>query len=516
MSNPEKQTQEFRMVPETDSRVSEIRKFRPDQTSESFGGWVIKEYSSLDKLVTDSNQEIKDEKAQLEIKNTHQIGTVEERQQAELQIRRQEENTRLLEASIPKWVIGQFKEMAENYVNNLTTPKSQNQAAFARRRLETVFTKVYPQYASEPDKESVNKQLLSGMQNEKVSLPTLLKIAEELQAIEQKEQQEFSEFSESCRTEFIQIVKSKVEKGELPQTALDNLHRIDEALIILTDVLKSSDNDALGTAHGESNYIRIDNVHFSEDPKGEIKNTIFHEFYHLLSGSSITIREEARDWGHYLSAFLKKTGLRLNTQGRLFLSWLNEAITEDLTLNSSDYKIDGEDTYDGSGIYVDERKEFHDLIKKGVSKQLFIDAYFENFVEDPNKKPGEKYTKLLKRVSEVLGPEELLKLNNKFFLKEVPEYFTEDELNLFTSKQDALSKSPNDNPANYYRVKFIMGHRGSEVTKDYYVRARHSNEPEEFETEQELTNRLKTQLDTLRNATGQKVIVELSPFLEII
>lgn len=130
------------------------------------------------------------------------------------------------------------------------------------------------------------------------------------------------------------------------------------------------------------------------------ESTIFHEFFHALAGETWT------DAG---------TGFPVNTRSGLTftppdmrqfvlgyhlnypydwrrppanrLRWLNEAMTEFLTLRACRYSANPPATQQDSDVYPSERRMLQRLLNAGIPLQLFVDAYFENVMSGgPNKR----------------------------------------------------------------------------------------------------------------------------------
>ncbi len=164
------------------------------------------------------------------------------------------------------------------------------------------------------------------------------------------------------------------------------------------------------------------------EPKTLQKN-MMHELLHDASGnalkhilSSLTVEsQESGDWKNSVELVVSnKSGVSRKTLEGVRFVWLNEAITEWLTLRLSRFsnnKPDSFSNYKGSSSYTDERKELDRLFALGLEENIVLRAFFEDAqVGDGNDQPP-YFTKLLERINQLEGNQHAFhRLDNKFRL----------------------------------------------------------------------------------------------------
>ncbi len=223
------------------------------------------------------------------------------------------------------------------------------------------------------------------------------------------EQRELNLVFEKNKIEFIEAVRRQVSSGLLPASALNNLHRIDSTKVFLEDAFDNLGNtNQLGSYFNGQMY--IPNFMLQPHLQDELKRTMFHEFIHLVSGTSITVDSSNAKKPR---VFERKVGVSLmDAGGNKRQTWINEAITEILSQELSG--IEGRHTY------VEEQEELQKMLDKGLDRKLMLAAYFENFVRTKEQpKVGENYANFMKEVYRIMNAEEFSKMESDFDMKKV-------------------------------------------------------------------------------------------------
>lgn len=152
-----------------------------------------------------------------------------------------------------------------------------------------------------------------------------------------------------------------------------------------------------------------------------LKHVVFHEAMHALSGTSVITYKE-KDGKQIFAE--QKVGLRLLAIGPnfekpmpfkkdsqkktqdIYFTWLNEAVTERLTLKLLGDNIP-EEFEEITEDYQIERFKLEQLIRAGVSEELILRAYFENYgladAEDRSKRGLPAWRQLSVKLTEVGG-----------------------------------------------------------------------------------------------------------------
>lgn len=244
---------------------------------------------------------------------------------------------------------------------------------------------------------------------------------EDIRAQERKLQEIVAETKDKFRT----AVTEAVSRGVLPETAAASLRRIDEAEVFLSDRLLSVRSSRIGDSH-DSGAIDVSNEQLQDRLLPRMKKSLYHEFLHELSGKSITVLTEANEGPHTSRyAFSRKNGVSLgNPQSQSEYSpntWLNEAITEWLTLKLSGYAGDTDAfAYQGSMSYPIERKELDRLFAAGLEEEVVVNAYFENLTSDQLKgEKGKHFAKLVHRINELEGPAGFTRLEHAHIMNDI-------------------------------------------------------------------------------------------------
>ncbi len=295
-----------------------------------------------------------------------------------------------------------------------------------------------------------------------------------------QEQQKFLErIVPEIKNEFKEAVTEAVEQGLLPASVIQVVDRIDDIQVWLKDELftlvkDNSQNDAttkLGTFNAWG-HVMVNNILFKdseEDTLRNIKETLFHEFMHELSGRSLSMRHHV-DFAKQEFPVLKKVG----TQIRQRYTWLNEAITEWLTLKLIGAQYDESDMtqYKGSQSYIKERKELDRLISLGLEEEVILAAYFQNFLssDQPQEHHGKGFAQLVKSINQIEGQYGFTKLENSFTLDKAVQslfgprsgYFSPGAINHETVREQV------GNDARIFTIDLSLGIREESVVSQKF------------------------------------------------
>lgn len=179
-------------------------------------------------------------------------------------------------------------------------------------------------------------------------------------------QKEFDRYFDDFKQRFSTRLQAKIQHGELPLNPQLAEERLNTLRMVVMDSWNAKLEEAWGDYDSQSHEARIN----YEIPDQEWESTMTHETFHALSGQSETIDLTGDN--------VTRSGLGISKYGAFRTRWLNEAVTEDLTMHFLGKKK--------SLIYPVERKLMAKLIEAGVSKQTLHEAYFENYEV---KEPGE-------------------------------------------------------------------------------------------------------------------------------
>ncbi len=201
------------------------------------------------------------------------------------------------------------------------------------------------------------------------------------------------------KTEFAERALVAISNRDIPISQQLLERRLKETQIILSDPLV----DTSGAEYRDG----VARASKALEPENR-RHAVFHELTHAISGRIMGLRDH-EGWEKYEE---KKTGLHIQARRRdrwlpvEKLRWLNEAVTEDLTL-----QLSGEDD---KGAYVLERAELKNLIDQGVPRGTILQAYFESYdpEADGEKLPG--WQAMVKNIRDVKGPGWLTKQERHF------------------------------------------------------------------------------------------------------
>lgn len=205
-----------------------------------------------------------------------------------------------------------------------------------------------------------------------------------------------------------------IEKGDFPVSLEVAKERMKAVKFLAIDEISASLKEKWGDFVGRNHTVR-----FSSDiPQDQIYKVLTHEIFHAVSGQieKLEYSPEYEDNPNLSSNEILKIGVQLNRVNFFtgtpleHLRWLNEALTEEATA-----VLIGEEL---SKSYVDERRLLKLLIEKGIPKEVFFEAYFENFNVSTNKTEHSlpKMKKLFNLMNDTFGKGFLFKLDS--YIKE--------------------------------------------------------------------------------------------------
>lgn len=321
---------------------------------------------------------------------------------------------------------------------------------------------------------------------------------------------------EQTKAEFKMAVMGAVDRGLLPQAAINALNRIDPVVISLHDRLLDILTSDIG---GCDQYggIEVSSELLQENSIPKLKHTIFHELLHELSGKSITVSTEVVNepdrWGKFTSIYNRKSGVSLHRPALSFRpnAWLNEAITEWLALELSGYSGDtGKVAYKGSASYTNERKELDRLFESGLERDTVINAYFENFVSDqPKEEKGRHFTKLVRRINEIEGPTGFSKLENKHIMRDIENTLYEAYARPAKSVNTEEAAIPPGTKIFHINVE-VGTQQNTRITKEFVYVARPITDETGTVSVEDRWKPVKNALDAIKAKYGGKVNISIS------
>lgn len=350
------------------------------------------------------------------------------------------------------------------------------------------------------------------------SLPseTLYQAAKRHEARIHEQEQALLTFVEEKKKEFRQFIEQRVSSRQLPQTALEGLGRIDRVTIHISDTLADLESTTVG--HFDRHQrIGIANENLIAGEMDAVKKTLFHEWLHAISGSSINVETRTYppiaadgDPTKFHSAYQKKVGLSVanGSAGYASFSWLNEAVTEDLAVAlTGRTPNDTEGFYKGSNSYPEERQELDRLRAMGLEEDLLMKAYFENFSTGQAKEERGKYFQaLIKRIDALEGPQGFTRLENESILRRVRDSLSQ---TFILPVKDSDHQGETDK---HIRFTVSVGHQSKTTIEGSF-----SFTPIDYEgapTPEEQWNRAKKQLDIAIAPFGRKTQyrIDTNPF----
>jgi hypothetical protein len=201
-------------------------------------------------------------------------------------------------------------------------------------------------------------------------------------------------------------IKKALEEGRMPPIPEDRIdRRLEEVDIYFVDPLNYPD-DRLGDYSTKTDTATIG---FGSEP-GTWQEIYDHEMFHALSGKTILHDRENEDFDENDRALKFETQrLGLSFRRQRGLVWLNEAITETLAV----------DTRGEGNHYVIERNQLKILLDNGMSMDIILRAYFEDYnPDDPDRIPAWKtFVQRLNEIYPGRGMRELFEMSEKVKLE---------------------------------------------------------------------------------------------------
>jgi hypothetical protein len=235
----------------------------------------------------------------------------------------------------------------------------------------------------------------------------------------QRETTELETAGELFKEEFKTRVNEAAAQGLLPPAVLSNLRRVDAVQFEYRDYLNNLGSSSLASAkdHGRiavSSHVLRDRARF--------RAIVFHELLHEISGKTfeVIVHEFDEDLS-VTHSVVKKVGVAIGLDRHN--RWINEAITEKLTLLLSGYTSPKENDYGGSESYEKERRVLDELIErsnqsKGGLWEKALAAYFENVGGDQVPQEKAKHFKgLVGEVERLEGRLGWTRIENDFQLR---------------------------------------------------------------------------------------------------
>lgn len=260
-----------------------------------------------------------------------------------------------------------------------------------------------------------------------------------------KKVEEFVKKESKLRASFLKRLQELVQDGALDVDFHTVVNKINKYVIHLQDVL-TQDKRVDGQIEDEK-----DTVHLSTllDPETELE-TYIHEMMHVASGntsvfqSGFMIKQVNPDGLLQTKGIIKRDRIGVCfMEGKIQrLYWLNEAVTEDLTLLFlTKFK-------DDKFSYPEEAKLFEFLAKSGknvLPKKLFYDAYFEDTTRG-EMKDSPKFRRLMEAVDESYGKKDFLIRLDDFIKKNEEDQEGDEEEKVKNKAIDKAIEALQNNP----------------------------------------------------------------------
>lgn len=193
---------------------------------------------------------------------------------------------------------------------------------------------------------------------ERLSMDDLLPLLEEHAIYVLDKQREFDRYFTDFKKTFAEKLAAKIQKGVIPLDLAQAQERLAHIRMTVIDPLNAKVNEVWGDYDVTSHTARV----VANIPDKEWEYTMTHELFHALSGQSEAVADDFDG--------VRRGGLGL-LSGKVDMVWLNEAVTEQLTLDFMRKKK--------STVYVTYRKLLAKLVEAGVPRDVCYRAYFENY-----------------------------------------------------------------------------------------------------------------------------------------
>lgn len=197
---------------------------------------------------------------------------------------------------------------------------------------------------------------------------------------------------------FAEQISDKIASGELPLSESVAKERLRTLKFIPVDAFEAKLNETWGDFEGKNHIGRV----ATSVPEKYLWHVFAHESLHALSGQTEQvfsiegINDSYSEIQKVGLSFSRHDSLDTDHANELRCNWLNEAITEDLTMDFTDKKE--------SFSYTSERKMLEKLLNSGVPKKLFLGAYFENYIPKNKKLPFPEMRKLFDAINQKFYP----------------------------------------------------------------------------------------------------------------
>lgn len=195
--------------------------------------------------------------------------------------------------------------------------------------------------------------------------------------------------------------KKRIKHSNLPLSEKELDERLDSVQISVEDPIVSGFKERDGAFYAVNKKAVLNALALSEKHREE--HVYVHELLHAISGQVFALATVTHESG-YESHFVRsaRVGLRRNEEMSMpgFL-WLNEAVTEQLTLDL----LGGSDR----GVYRPERDLLSHLIVDGAGEEswdIILKAYFNDDIQD------EAWDDLVRHIDQVFGEGYLSKIND--------------------------------------------------------------------------------------------------------
>lgn len=219
------------------------------------------------------------------------------------------------------------------------------------------------------------------------------------------------------------LLRSAIEMGQLPIAMGDLDLRLSTLTIDGVDGMSVTHLDLWGSYEPVAHHVELSSL----VPADDLFSTFVHEMVHALSGR-VVLRKHYYFGTSYEWAL--KSGLHIGQVSRpKQFSWLDEAVTEQIAqdlLNGRKF-LSGNCT---EGLYLNERSLLTLLIASGIPRELFVQAYFENYGSDSSVHKTPALRELFRRFNERFG---------RGFLSTLDDAIQDRKIRHSQSEKDAIS-----------------------------------------------------------------------------
>ncbi len=238
-------------------------------------------------------------------------------------------------------------------------------------------------------------------QKDSVGVKLLQSHAKHIEHTEKRLQEQFELFEKKFRS----LIHQAIAAGQLPLKKEIADEQLNLVQIQVIDYVLANLAELWGEYQSDEHVIRI----ASNVPHDELWHTYVHEMLHALSGKMETVVLDLKgdEIGHnQLKGGVHFTGHSEDvtpTTARPSLWWLNEALTESLTLELIGKR---------EGTYESPRELLDLLIEHGsLDRRIFLNAYFENYFDGQGPHPTPALKKLFDETNAKFGKRFLVDLD---------------------------------------------------------------------------------------------------------